>query len=172
MSKKFLKVFVIVTAILVALIILVIVRLQFATVELVLDGGAMEPTIHKGQTVTTEYYKSDELPQRGDIVEYSSTNKLVSKYSKSGRLAHRIIALLGERITVKNKQVLVYNQQQPNGFNPDGPYIASNVITPGDVDVTLEKNVYFVMGDNRPDALDSRAIGPVALSDIIAKIKL
>lgn len=137
--------------------------------HVVLDGPSMEPTIHNGQSLTVTKFASGVSPKRGNIVEYSSSNKLVKKYSTSGKLIHRIIALPGERITISNNKVLVFNQQNPNGFNPD-TYLAPNIVTAGNVDTTLAPDTFFVMGDNRPNALDSRAIGPTTLSDIIGKV--
>lgn len=133
------------------------------------NGTSMEPTIHTGQVVKVHAYTKGQTPQRGDVVEYSSSKKIVLQFAKSGKLIHRIIALPGERITINNDKVLVYNAQNPHGFNPD-TYIASNVVTLGSVDLTLSSGMYFVMGDNRPDALDSRAIGPIPVSDIIGKV--
>lgn len=169
--KRLLKILLIILAAFVVLIIVGLVRLHFATLHIVFDGSSMEPTIHNNQSLLVESYKSNELPKRGDVVEYASTNKMVKQYSKSVLLLHRIIALPGERITVNNDKVLVYNAQQPNGFNPDTAYLSSNVVTSGNVDLTLSQNMYFIMGDNRPNALDSRAIGPVGLKDIIGKVK-
>lgn len=169
--KKLIKIIGIILAAFMLLFIIGLVRLHFATQHVVLDGPSMEPTIHNGQSVLLKPYKANELPRRGDIVEYSSSNKLVKQYSKSGTLLHRIIALPGERITINNNNVLVYNSLHPNGFNPDATYLPSNVVTSGSIDLTLNQNTYFIMGDNRPNALDSRAIGPVALNDIIGKVQ-
>jgi len=129
----------------------------------------MEPTIQAGQVVRVHPYAKGQLPQRGDIVEYSSSNKLVKQYAKSGKLIHRIIALPGERITISNNKVLVYNTQYPNGFNPD-TFLSPKVVTAGNIDVTLGPNMYYILGDNRSNSLDSRYIGPIPLKDIIGKV--
>jgi signal peptidase I len=135
----------------------------------VLDGPSMEPTIHAGQEVRVHKYAANQTPQRGDIVEYSSSKAIVKQYDKSGKLVHRVIALPGERITISSNKVLVFNTQHTNGFNPD-TYLAPNVVTSGTIDLILGPATYFVMGDNRPNALDSRTIGPIPLSDIIGKV--
>jgi signal peptidase I len=134
-----------------------------------MDGTSMVPTIQPGQVVRVHPYPKGQLPQRGDLVEYSSPEKIVLQYAQSGKLIHRIIALPGERITISNNKVLVYNKQHPNGFNPD-TFLSSNVVTAGNINVTLEPNMYYVLGDNRPDSLDSRYTGPVPLKDIIGKV--
>ncbi|MHB8506379.1 MAG: S26 family signal peptidase [Acidimicrobiales bacterium] len=38
--------------------------------------------------------------------------------------------------------------------------------------MTVPPNEYFVMGDNRSDAVDSRLIGPVPISSVVGKVKL
>jgi len=131
----------------------------------------MEPTIHNGTTLTLTKYGSPAQVKRGDIVEYKSTKGIVKSHTASAKLVHRVIALPGERIVIKNNVVTVYNQQNPNGINPD-TFLSQEVVTAGDVDITLAANEFFVMGDNRPDALDSRVIGPINYSDIIAKANL
>ncbi len=45
-------------------------------------------------------------------------------------------------------------------------------ITSGNVTVTLAANQYFVLGDNAPDSLDSRAFGPIQLNSIKGVVDL
>jgi signal peptidase I len=134
-----------------------------------LDGPAMEPAIHAGQEVRVHSYPKNQTPQREDIVEYTSSNKLVKQHTSSGKLIQRVVALPNERITISNGEVTVYSNQRPEGFNPD-TYLAPGVVTSGNVDITLGPSMYFVMGDNRPDSLDSRIIGPIPIHGIIGKI--
>lgn len=169
--KRSIKVISIVSAALIILVIIGIVRLILSTPHFVMDGPSMEPAIHTGQSLVLKPYKANDLHKRGDIVVYKSTNKLVQQYSKSGRLIHRIIALPGERITISDNKVLVYNALHPDGFNPDTDYISTGIATVGTIDQTLGQNMYFVMGDNRPNALDSRAIGPIPFKDILGTVQ-
>ena len=54
----------------------------------------------------------------------------------------------------------------------DQAYLSSEVLTPGDSDVILGADEYFVMGDNRKASHDSRSFGPVAEKYIIGKVLL
>jgi signal peptidase I len=135
-----------------------------------LRGNSMTPTIAQGQEVKVYPYPSDQGPHRGDVIEYSSTNKLVQQFAPSGHLIDRVIGLPGDTISIHNDTVVVTNAQHPKGFNPDTGYVAPTVITSGNVTITLASNQYFVMGDNRLHALDSRAIGPISRQDILGKV--
>lgn len=137
--------------------------------HIVVDGMSMEPTIHNGQHLTIATYENVNQIKRGDIVEYHSAHPLVQKYSRIGKLVHRVIALPGDRITVSTGKVVVYSTEHPEGFNPD-TYLSPTTITAGTVDTTVASGQYFVMGDNRSNALDSRAIGTISFSDIIGKV--
>ncbi len=137
--------------------------------HVVLDGPSMEPTLHNGQSLTVTKYENSNQVKRGDIVEYHSSSDLVKKYSKIGKLLHRVVALPGERIVVSSGKVTVYSTEHSEGFNPD-TYLSSAIKTDGSIDTTLPAGKYFVMGDNRPNALDSRATGPISFSDIIGKV--
>lgn len=137
--------------------------------RVVLDGPSMEPTIHSGQTLKLKKYIGQDTPKRGDIVEYRSTNKLVQEHVSTGKLVHRVIALPGERISISNSKVMVFNTLKPDGFNPDAN-LAQSGVTSGNTDLTLAPGTYFVMGDNRTHALDSRTTGPVPFDNIIGKV--
>ncbi|MGI0133739.1 MAG: S26 family signal peptidase, partial [Candidatus Micrarchaeaceae archaeon] len=82
----------------------------------------------------------------------------------------------GDRVVIAGGHITIYTKQNPNGFNPDAtlPYGQEHSFptTSGDIDITLRSNQIFVCGDNRTDSLDSRAFGPVDLSNIVGKLVL
>lgn len=141
------------------------------------DGQSMQPTLHHqdrliiykfGKTLSSIRRKTY-IPQRGSIIVFH-------KPGSSEQLIKRVIGLPGERVVVKNEQVIVYNEEFPNGFNPDSANYGKELSpTFGNVDVTVGEDEVFVMGDNRiPGAsLDSRSsLGNIPSEKIVGTLKL
>ncbi|MEA3249708.1 MAG: signal peptidase I [Patescibacteria group bacterium] len=128
-------------------------------------GASMEPNFYDH-----EYLIIDEIsyrlgePERGDIV--------VFRYPGDPRqfFIKRIIGLPGERVVVSGGQVTLYSQENPEGtLLEEGGYLNTS-FTPGDKDVELEDEQYFLMGDNRTASMDSRSFGPVPRNFIVGKV--
>ncbi len=112
------------------------------------------------------------IPQRGDVIIFVE-NQLAAYGQEPGKqLIKRVIGLPGDHLVVRDNVVTVYNKQHPNGFDPDKTLPYGKVIpqTSGDINLTVPKNSVFVMGDNRPNSLDSRVFGPVNVNDIVGKL--
>ncbi|HKU18304.1 MAG TPA: signal peptidase I [Candidatus Saccharimonadales bacterium] len=114
------------------------------------------------------------IPKRGDIIVFTDPNLAQFGQDPNKQLIKRVIALPGERVVVANNVVTVYNSQHPGGFDPDFtlPYHRTAHDTGGSIDLTVPAGHVFVMGDNRPDSLDSRMFGPVPADHIVGKLIL
>lgn len=115
------------------------------------------------------------IPNRGDVIIFVEHSAASFGESSDKQLIKRVIALPGERVVVKNEVVTVYNEQHPDGFQPDktlpyGELVATGARGDEEVDQVVPKNTVFVMGDNRLNSLDSRAFGPVESKDIVGKL--
>jgi signal peptidase I len=116
------------------------------------------------------------IPNRGDVIIF--TNTALANYGQdpSKQLIKRVIGLPGERVTISNGIVTIYNDEHPDGFQPDDtlPYgkMANIPETPGDVDTVVPNNEVFVLGDNRPNSLDSSEFLSVDAHAIIGKLVL
>jgi signal peptidase I len=125
-------------------------------------GQSMEPT-YMGQ----EYLIVDEIsyrfrvPQRGEVVVFKSPVGSGDHYLK------RIIGLPGERVTVEDNHVIIYNKDHPQGVLLEEDYLFEE--TTGSISVTLEANHYFVMGDNRDASFDSRRFGAIDRDAILGR---
>ncbi len=145
------------------------------------DGPSMETTlqnhdrliVYKLPKTLGNFIGGPYLPDRGEIVIFSRDEGYEFGTSNKRQLIKRVIALPGERVTLKNNVLTVYNKQHPNGFKPDdAPYGKVIVSTPGELDLVVPNDSIFVCGDNRPNSLDSRAFGPVPLKDLVGRLGL
>lgn len=142
------------------------------------DGASMETTLQNGDRLIV--YKlpktianitgNEFIPHRFDIIIFDRPAEIAAPNSVK-HLIKRVIALPGERVTVKDGVVTVYNSENPNGFNPDNgqPYTGGFDRTVGNVDVTVGQNEVFVVGDNRNNSTDSRIFGPISVDLIVGK---
>lgn len=123
------------------------------------DGFSMLPTLHDGEFVLVNklaYYTGK--PTRGDIIVFRSTT------TKDLDLIKRVIGLPGDKVIVRNGQVII------NGQTLNEPYIAAAPTYDGEWQVP--SNYLFVLGDNRNDSSDSHAWGFLPIQNVIGKALL
>ncbi|MDD2190653.1 MAG: signal peptidase I [Eubacteriales bacterium] len=130
-------------------------------------GYSMYPTIepYNYLIVNRIPYITGE-PSHGDIVVFKA--HIYSDTGEEKDLIKRIIGLEGDVIEIKDS--IVYR----NGEALEEDYIYGGV-TPGDMaPLIVDEGYIFVMGDNRPNSLDSRdpSIGEVAVADILGRVDL
>lgn len=112
------------------------------------------------------------IPARGDIIVFTEPNLSYSEQHTNKQLIKRIVGLPGERVVVRNGNLTIYNDANPEGFQPDTKLkdSANPGMTPGEVDVVVPEDHVFVAGDNRTNSLDSRAFGPIPAENIVGKL--
>ncbi len=140
------------------------------------DGPSMEETLHNNDRLIV--YKlsktfsnltgSDYLPGRGDIVVFNRTED----DGGSRQLIKRVIGLPGDRVVIKNAVVRVFNDEHPEGYDPDvgTAHYKYTIPTAGSVDLTIPEGQVFVMGDNRDNSLDSRVFGTISVDSIVGTL--
>jgi signal peptidase I len=143
------------------------------TIDVYEPSGSMLPTIAIGQTVVVDIdayvavpptpgdiFAVNPTPARGDIIAFPGPDQ------PDWVLLKRVIGLPGDTLEEVDGVVMV------NGAPLDEPYTIADRRTLGPW--TVEQGHLFVMGDNRPDSLDSRfpGFGQVALSDVSGKVLL
>jgi signal peptidase I len=153
----------------------------FKTYEV--DGPSMSTTLHNNDLIlvlklpktiaqiTNNHY----IPKRGEIIVfYSSRAQGSFQTDNRKQLIKRVIGIPGDRVIVRDGLVTVYNKDFPEGFNPDKveDHGDNTVNTSGTVDITVKQNEVFVLGDNRANSLDSRAIGTIPSNDIIGELAI
>ena len=123
------------------------------------DGRSMLETLHDGEYVIVEKYPYlFDDPERFDIVAcyYPGDRQTLN--------VKRVFGLPGETIELRDGVLYV-----------DGEYIPQDMLVHLSLDdlgpITLAPGYYFVMGDNRPNSLDSRDVGPIERNDIIGRVR-
>lgn len=160
------------------LLALTITAFVFQSYEV--DGPSMQTTLEnrdrliiwKVPRTWARLTHNDYIPKRGDVVVFVKRGLYEGNSDKEKQLIKRVIALPGERVTVKDGVVTVYNNEHKDGFDPDKTLPYGSVIksTEGNVDVTVPAGEVFVCGDNRSNSLDSRYFGPIPAKDIVGKL--
>lgn len=152
----------------VALTVAFLVR-GFGLAHFVVDGSSMDTTLATGDRVFVNklsYRLHD--PNRGDVVVLHQINGAAER-----DLIKRVIALPGETIEMTNCEVRITEPGAASSRVLDEPYLDFDVISStcgGDFEpVTVPDEHVFVMGDNRSGSQDSRALGPIAESDLVGR---
>lgn len=147
------------------LVVFIINKWFFKSVEVV--GSSMYPNLHDGDRgISNIIFNNLFSVSRFDVV--------VVNTKKHHFIVKRIIGLPGENIEYRDDKLYVNDQVVDEPFlNNDyaNNIKATGVFTNDFGPFQLGKNEYFVMGDNRPNSLDSRfeEIGLVHREDIISK---
>lgn len=141
------------------------------------DGPSMETTLYNNDRLLvwklpktwSKLTGHDYIPKRGDVIIFVERG-----YGDidGKQLIKRVIGLPGDRVVIQNSIVTIYNDEQPNGFKPDQALPYGKVIgeTSNNVDTAIPEGKLYVMGDNRPGSMDSRAFGPIDAGDIVGKL--
>jgi signal peptidase I len=155
-----------------------------------IPSGSMLPTLHIDQRVLVNRIGSHfSSPSIGDIIVFHPPKDFsncvdpaegegvvgergaracdVAQHQRSSEtFIKRVVGLPGDRLRIINGHVIRNGKREADSFTiPCGGDSSCNF--PGTI--TVPKNDYYMMGDNRPDSEDSRYWGPVPKGWIIGK---
>jgi signal peptidase I len=126
---------------------------------------SMEPTIYNGERVLVNRlaYRIA-APQRGDIIIYKYPQDPSKIY------IHRIVALPGESVELKDHQIIVNGVKLAEDWavkirHYNGGKLAKRGMKP----VVVDPDSFYVLGDNAARSEDSRAWGFLPKKNIIGK---
>lgn len=125
-------------------------------------GNSMNPTLKNGEVLILNKfkYRFSEI-KREDIVSL--------QYADTKYLIKRVIGLPGEKVEIKNNILYINDKKYREDYLPDN--LSYDDFSLEDLGYKkIPKDMYFLLGDNRENSLDSREIGLVKKKDINGKI--
>jgi len=140
-------------------------------------GQSMETTLYTGDRLIVnrlpvtwaQLQNKQYVPDRGQIIVFK--NPRYNAGMGEEFIVKRVIAFPGERVTVKDGVLTVYNQDHPSGFHPgDNNHGEPGSPTSGDVDTVVSDGTLFVSGDHRQGdfSYDSRSgLGLIPFYDVV-----
>jgi len=150
--------------VIISLVIIIPIR-YFLFQPFFVRGASMEPSFENGEyLIINEINYRFHKPDRGDVIIFRYPKDPSQFYIK------RVIGLPEEIIKINEGVIVISNKENPTGFILEEPYLAeNNKFTSGSLEVKLDKNDYFVLGDNRRASSDSRSWGNVPRHYIIGR---
>lgn len=124
---------------------------------------------------SSEYKSAAEANQNNPVAKYENEpTNLFNKFTyyvldiKKKSYIKRVIGLPGQEVQIENGNVYI------NGQIIDEPYLQDGIETDSPIfkHFTVPEGHLFVMGDNRPDSMDSRELGCIPISKVESKVCL
>ncbi|HET8884705.1 MAG TPA: signal peptidase I [Candidatus Saccharimonadales bacterium] len=146
-------------------------------------GPSMEPTLYTGDRLIVsrlpvtwaQLQNKQYIPERGQIIVFKNPRYNVGTGDEY--IVKRVIAFPGERVTVQNGIMTVYNDKNPDGFQPDNADNGGEPGSPtsGNVDTIVTEGTLFVAGDHREGdfSFDSRSgLGLIPFYDVVGPVEI
>lgn len=145
-------------------IIIVVPFRIFVAQPFIVSGESMVPTFEPREyLVVDQITYRFEKPERGDVV--------IFKYplDPSVYFIKRVVGLPGETVRIDANVVTVQGKGSDVVARLEEPYRSSAEADRRPIEITLEDNEYYVLGDNRRESSDSREWGPLQEKFIVGR---
>lgn len=136
----------------------------FVMAPFIVDGSSMEPNFHNNEYIVVEkvsYRLHD--PRRGDVIVLQYPGNISIDYIK------RIVGLPGETVKIVNGEVFINGSQIHETYLLPNQLTTISQSTETPYQVTLDKDQYFMLGDNRDHSSDSRDWGVLQRDLIVGR---
>ena len=144
--------------------------INFCCGKVVVDGTSMNPTLQTGELGL--FIKKDTIfsnIKRNDIVIFDGELS-----DESELLIKRVVGLPGDHVKISlDGSILVNDQELDQSYISQEQILATyQLVNLRNMDVTLQDDEYFVLGDNRLVSFDSRIFGPIKEGQLKGEFKL
>ena len=140
--------------------VIIVIILYFVFFPVKIEGFSMGETLSDGDRVFVSRIVTEmKLYDRGDMV--------VFKHKEDGepiKMVKRVIAVEGDRVRIENGNVYINEELLQED------YVVGK--TEGSLDIVVDENKIFVMGDNREGSIDSRVFGAIDESEVRGKVMM
>jgi signal peptidase I len=148
-------------------------------------GPSMQTTMYTGDRLIVNrlpvtwaaIQNKQYIPERGDIIVFKNPRYTLGIEDEF--IVKRVIGLPGERVLLEDGHYTVFNDQHPEGFNPDDMNNGEpGKPTSGEADEVVPDGELFVSGDHRQGnfSFDSRngdqGMGTIPLYDVVGPVSL
>lgn len=138
------------------IVLVVLIIRSFIATPVRVNGSSMETTLLNGETmILNKLAIKVKGVNRWDIVVIKTSDSFIIK---------RVIALPGETIKYEDETLYINNKKVKDNYSLSE--------TEDFKEIVLDKDEYFVMGDNRYVSQDSRVVGPIKKETIIGKTNI
>ena len=178
-------------------IILALLFRYFIGTPTIVKQESMKPTLIQNQRLWLNRWgrTTKTLPNKGDIITFEAPSQTqmstfdvdmnnpvaIYDYKPKGIFAKfsyyvlefnktsyikRVIGVAGDHIKIESGKVYLNGQELNEPYLRDGIKTEQKVFT----DIIVPENCVFVMGDNRPQSMDSRSFGCIPLEKVESKV--
>ncbi|HUW24801.1 MAG TPA: signal peptidase I [Patescibacteria group bacterium] len=129
-----------------------------------MKGTAMIPNLNEGQLfLGNRLYGEIELT-RGEIVVFTSPKET------DREIVRRVIGLPGEKVSLKEGRLYINDQKlDESGYLKEEASTANSDFLKENEPVVIPEGHYFLLSDNRVEGDDSRELGFIPKSNVIAR---
>jgi len=138
----------------------------------------VQPFLVKGMSMTPNFEDNEYLLVNEMVVRLGKIHRgdvIVFHYPKnpSNFFIKRVIGLPGEEVVIRDGWIKIISSKYPQGrILNESSYLGSRTYTGGELDIKLDKDEYFVLGDNRGASFDSRQWGPLDRRYVVGRVWL